>query len=179
MTNSCRWPIVGLIALAALITPAKAAEDLSSFGTPVETTTPARPVAQSKARANKLWSAEVCAEIQRIENVVISGPLHPSDRGMARGGLLMLEQLHCGIDVSEKLAADEAVLENEQRKAQRTYEKNMDAAQRAAERAAAPREPIIIQVPQPAPASSLPDPPATVNCSTTRLGGGMSSTTCR
>ncbi|WP_204316939.1 hypothetical protein, partial [Klebsiella aerogenes] len=71
----------------------------------------------------------------------------------------MLEQLHCGIDVSEKLAADEAVLENEQRKAQRTYEKNMDAAQRAAERAAAPREPIIIQVPQPAPASSLPDPP--------------------
>ncbi|QAU44204.1 hypothetical protein XH91_01750 [Bradyrhizobium guangzhouense] len=99
---------------------------------------------------------------------------------MARGGLLLLEQLHCGIDVSGKFAADQAVLEDEERAAQRAYQENMEAAVRAAERAAsAPREPIIVQVPQASPAPSLPDPPRPLNCFTTRLGGGMSSTSCR
>jgi hypothetical protein len=111
-----------------------------------------------------------------VEKVVISGPLRRTDWGMARGGLLMLEQLHCGIDVSKKMAADQAILDDEQRKAQRDFEENMAAAQRAASR---PQEPIIVQVPQAAPASSLPDPPPTVNCFTNRLGGGMSTTTCR
>ena len=170
--------IKGLIIAGAMIltafTPAKAAEDLSSFGTPVETTGPVHPVAPLK-EASKYWPPQVCAEIQRVEKEVISGA-RPPDRGMYRIGLLMLEQLHCGIDVSKKLAADQALLEGEKRKAQRDFEENMAAAQREASR---PREPIIVQVPQAAPASSLPDPQPTVNCFTNRLGGGMSTTTCR
>jgi hypothetical protein len=51
---------------------------------------------------------------------------------MTRIGLLMLEQLHCGIDVSKKIAADQAVLDEQQRQAQRDYEENMAAAQRTA-----------------------------------------------
>ncbi|OKO69173.1 hypothetical protein AC630_37425 [Bradyrhizobium sp. AS23.2] len=35
---------------------------------------------------------------------------------MFRIGLSMLEQLHCGIDVSKKIAADQAVLDGEQQK---------------------------------------------------------------
>ncbi|WP_342729881.1 hypothetical protein [Bradyrhizobium sp. B117] len=66
---------------------------------------------------------------------------------MTRIGLLMLEQLHCGIDVSKKIAADQAILENVQRKAQGDYEDNMAAARRAASR---PQQPIVVQVPQPA-----------------------------
>jgi len=166
--------IAGAMALVSL-TPAKAAEDLSSFGVPVETTGPVHPAAPLNEPASKRWPAHVCAEIQRVEKVVISGA-RPTDRGMTRIGLLMLEQLHCGIDVSKKIAADQAVLDEEQRKAQRDFQENMAAAQRAASR---PQEPIIVQVPQAAPASSLPDPPPTVNCFTNRLGGGMSTTTCR
>jgi hypothetical protein len=166
--------IAGAMVLASL-TPAKAAEDLSSFGVPVETTGPVHPAAPLNEPASKRWPAHVCAEIQRVEKVVISGA-RPTDRGMTRIGLLMLEQLHCGIDVSKKIAADQAVLDEEQRKAQRDFQENMAAAQRAASR---PQEPIIVQVPQAAPASSLPDPPPTVNCFTNRLGGGMSTTTCR
>jgi hypothetical protein len=66
-----------------------------------------------------------------VEKVVISGA-RPTDRGMTRIGLLMLEQLHCGIDVSKKIAADQAVLDEQQRQAQRDYEENMAAAQRTA-----------------------------------------------
>jgi hypothetical protein len=166
--------IAGAMALVSL-TPAKAAEDLSSFGVPVETTGPVHPAAPLNEPTNKHWPAHVCAEIQRVEKLVISGA-RPTDRGMTRIGLLMLEQLHCGIDVSKKIAADDAVLEDAQRKARRDYEENIAAAQRAASR---PQEPIIVQVPQAAPASALPDPPPTVNCFTNRLGGGMSTTTCR
>jgi hypothetical protein len=162
--------IVGAMALVSL-TPAKAAEDLSSFGTPVESTGPVHPAAEPNH-----WPAHVCAEIQRVEKIVISGPLHPSDRGMARGGLLMLEQLHCGIDVSKKMAADQAAIDDERRKAQRDYDENMAAAQRAASRT---QEPIIVQVPQAAPEPAAPAPPPTLNCFTNRLGGGMSTTTCR
>jgi hypothetical protein len=88
----------------------------------------------------------------------------------------MLEQGHCGIDVSEKFAADQAVLNEERRKAQRDYEENMAAALRAPSQ---PEQPIVVQVPQAAPTSSLPDPPPTVHCFTNRFGGGMSTTTCR
>ncbi len=131
--------IAGAMVLASL-TPAKAAEDLSSFGVPVETTGPVHPAAPLNEPASKRWPAHVCAEIQRVEKVVISGA-RPTDRGMTRIGLLMLEQLHCGIDVSKKIAADQAVLDEEQRKAQRDFQD--------------------------------------VNCFTNRLGGGMSTTTCR
>jgi hypothetical protein len=86
----------------------------------------------------------------------------------------MLEQLHCGIDVSNKMAADEAVLKEEQRKADRDYEESMAAAQSAASRS---QESIIVQVPQAAPADPAPSRP--LNCFTNRLGGGMSTTTCR
>jgi hypothetical protein len=164
--------IVGVLALVSL-TPATAAEDLSSFGEPVEKTGPA--AAQLSEPANRLWPAHVCAEIRRVEKAVISGA-RATDRGMTRIGLLMLEQLHCGIDVSKKIAADQAVLDDERRKAQRDYEENMAAAQRAASR---PQEPIIVQVPQVAPEPTAPAPPPTVNCFTNRLGGGMSTTTCR
>jgi hypothetical protein len=166
-----------LIACAmALVCPAPAnaaGADLSAFGTPVDATVPVVPLPATRNEPpNKNWPAHVCAEIQRVEKVVISGPLRPSDRGMTRLGLLMLEQLHCGIDVSKKMAADEAALEEEQRNADRDYEESMAAAQRAAA-----QEPIIVQVPQAAPAD--PTPPRPLNCFTNRLGGGMSTTTCR
>lgn len=111
---SYRLMIASVIALA-WITPGKTAEDLSSYGVPLEATKPVQPAATPVDP--KRWSAQVCAEILRVEKIIISGPLHPSDRGIARGGLLMLEQLHCGIDVSKKMAADQAVADEEQRKA--------------------------------------------------------------
>jgi hypothetical protein len=149
--------------------------DLSAYGTPVDPTVPvvAPPVTWNEP-TSKHWPAHVCAEIQRVEKVVISGPLRPSDRGMTRLGLLMLEGLHCGIDVRKKMAADQAALEDAQRKAERDYEESMAAAQSAAARS---QEPIIVQVPQAAPAGPAPARP--LNCFTNRLGGGMSTTTCR
>jgi hypothetical protein len=110
-----------------------------------------------------------------MEKIVITG-VRPTDRGMTRLGLLLLEELHCGIDVSKKTAADLAVLDAEQQKSQRDYEENMEAAQRTFSQ---PHEPIIVQVPDEAPAPMPPAPPSTVNCLTTRLRGGMSATSCR
>lgn len=168
--------LAGAMALVSLTsTSAKAAEDLSSFGVPVEKTGSAHPATPLNEPTNKHWPAHVCAEIQRVEKTVISGA-RPTDRGMTRIGLLMLEQLHCGIDVSKTIAADQAVLDDERRKAQRDYEENMAAAHREASR---PQEPIIVQVPQAAPEPASPAPPPTLNCFTNRLGGGMSTTTCR
>jgi hypothetical protein len=166
--------IAGAMALVSPAPANAAGADLSAYGTPVDPTIPAvlLPATRNEP-SNKNWPAHVCAEIQRVEKVVISG-LRPSDRGMTRIGLLMLEQLHCGIDVSKKMAADEAVLKEEQRKADRNYEESMAAAQSAASRS---QEPIIVQVPQAAPAD--PAPPRPLNCFTNRLGGGMSTTTCR
>lgn len=163
--------MMGLISL----TPAMAAEDLSSFGVPIEATGPVLPVAPLNERTSKYWPAHVCAEIERVEKLVISGA-RPTDRGMTRIGLLMLEQLHCGVDVSKKIAADQAILNEAQRKARRDYEENMAAAQSAASR---PQQPIIVQVPQAASKPAFADEPSPVNCLTTRLGGGMSSTSCR
>ena len=166
-----------ILSIGVLIShTAKAAEDLSSFGTPVETTKSMNSNALPIEQTNRRWPAHVCAEIQRAEKVVISGPLRPVDRGIARGGLLMLEQLHCGIDVSKKLAADQTILIDEQQRAQRDYQENMAAAQRASSR---PQEPIVVKIPQAAPTSSSPDPAPPLNCFTTRFGGGMSTTTCR
>jgi hypothetical protein len=167
--------IVGALALMSPAPANAGGPDLSAFGTPVDPTIPVVPLPAARIEPpNKNWPAHVCAEIQRVENVVISGPLRPSDRGMARGGLLMLEQLHCGIDISKKVTADQAILDGERQKAQQDYEENMAAAQSAASRS---REPIIIQVPQTAPADPTPSRP--LNCFTSRLGGGMSTTTCR
>ncbi|SDT11951.1 hypothetical protein SAMN05444158_4454 [Bradyrhizobium canariense] len=161
----------------ASVTAVKAgnAPDLSAYGTPVETIGPVHPVAPLNEPTTKHWPAYVCAEIRRTKNVVISGQ-RPADRGMTRLGLLMLEGLHCGIDVSKKMAADQALLEDAQRKADRDYEESMAAAQRAASRL---EEPIIVQVPQAVPEPAAPAPPPTLNCFTTRLGGGMSTTTCQ
>jgi hypothetical protein len=86
----------------------------------------------------------------------------------------MLEGLHCGIDVRKKMAADQAALEERQQKADRDYEESMAADQGAA---SCSEEPIIVQVPQAAPAD--PAPPRPLNCFTSRLGAGMSTTTCR
>jgi hypothetical protein len=74
------------------------------------------------------------------------------------------------------MAADQAFVDEEQRKARRDYDEGMAAAQREALR---PQEPIIVQVPAAAPEPATPAPSPTVNCFTTRLGGGMSSTSCR
>lgn len=170
--------VAGAIALASA-TSMKAGDapaDLSAYGEPVETAGPERTAAPPNQPSHQRWPAHVCAEIQRVEKVIISGPLRPTDRGLARGGLLMLEQLHCGIDVSKKFAADQAILEEERQKARRDYEENMEAAARAASR---PQEPIIVQVPQQAPAPADTPPPPTVQCFTNRFGGGMSNTTCR
>lgn len=167
-----------IVCAMALVFPAPASAggaDLSAYGTSVDPTVPVLPpTVRLKEATNKHWPAHVCAEIQRVEGIVISGPLRPTDRGMARGGLLMLEQLHCGIDVSKKMAADQAVLDDAQRKAEQDYEESMAAAQSAASRS---QEPIIVQVPQAAPADLTP--PSPLNCFTSRLGGGMSTTTCR
>jgi hypothetical protein len=166
--------IVGVLALIAL-TSAKAAEDLSSLGEPVAKGEATRATSQTNEPANKPWPAHVCAEIQRVEKVVISGA-RPTDRGMTRIGLLMLEQSRCGINVSKKIEADQAVLDDEQRKNQQDYEENIAAAQREALR---PQPSIVIEVPQEPAQSTLPAPSPPVTCLTTRLVGGMSSTSCR
>jgi hypothetical protein len=160
--------IVVTVVMLSLSPLAKAAEDLSRFGTPVD-----GPGAKNtKQTANDGWPPHVCAEIQRVEKIAAAGA-RPSDRGMSRIALLMLEQLHCGIDVSKKIAADQAILDEAQRKAQRDYEESLAAAQQEEYRS---QQPIIVQVPQ-APAQSPPPPP--VNCVTTRFGGGISTTNCR
>ncbi|MBR1236606.1 hypothetical protein [Bradyrhizobium sp. AUGA SZCCT0182] len=159
-----------VVALTLLfLSPARAAEDLSRFGTPVD-----EPRVQATSRGG--WTADVCEEIKRVEKLV-SEDARPVDRGMLRYGLLHLEMKHCGIDVSKKLAADQAALEEIRRQSGREFEENMAAAQRQATR---PQRPIIVQVPQGSSGqSSLPDPSPPVNCLTTRLGGGMSTTSCR
>lgn len=119
------------------------------------------------------WPAHVCAEIQREEKVLIAG-MQPSERGKYRLGLLTLEGLHCGIDVSKKMDADQAAIEEAHRKVQREYDEMLDAVQSAASRGP---DSIIVQVPQAAPAD--PAPPRPLNCFTNRLGGGTSTTTCR
>jgi hypothetical protein len=76
--------IAGTIALASVtLVKAGDAPDLSAYGTPVETTGPVHPAAPSNEPMNRHWPANVCAEIQRVEKIVISGPLRPTDRGMA------------------------------------------------------------------------------------------------
>jgi len=160
--------IVGALTMLSLAS-AKAAEDLSGFGIPVD-----GQRAQATSRGG--WTADVCAEIQRVEKMV-SEDARPIDRGMLRYGLLHLEMKHCGIDISKKLAADQAALEEIRRQSGREFDENMAAAQREASR---PPQPIIVQVPQGSSGqSSLPDPSPPVNCLTTRLGGGMSTTSCR
>jgi hypothetical protein len=148
--------------------------DLSAYGTPVD---PAAPVVSMPTKrnetTNKNWPAHVCAEIQRVETSTASG-FGPDIRGISRIGLLTLEARHCGIDVSKKMDADQAAMEDAHRASQRSWDDIMDAAQSAASRS---QEPIIVQVPQAAPADPAPSRP--LNCFTSRLGGGMSTTTCR
>jgi hypothetical protein len=161
--------IVGALTLS--LASAKAAEDLSGFGIPVDV-----PGAKStKHTTGGGWAAGVCAEIQRVEKMVIE-EARPVDRGMLRFGLLTLEMKHCGIDISKKLAADQAALEEVRRQSNQEFEENLAAARREASR---PQQPIIVQVPQAPARSSLPDPSPPVSCFTTRLGGGMSTTSCR
>jgi hypothetical protein len=64
----------------------------------------------------------------------------------------MLEPLHRDFDVSKKIAADQAGLDEKQQRARRDFEENMITARRAASR---PREPIIVQVRQAAPEPEL------------------------
>lgn len=163
--------IVGTLTMLSLAS-AKAAEDLSRFGVPVD-----EPGAKTDKQTTRgSWAADVCAEIQRVEKLVIQDA-RPVDKGMLRFGLLTLEMKHCGIDISKKLAADQAALEKVRRQSDREFEENMAAAQREASR---PQESIIVQTPQAPEQLSLPDPPRPpVNCLTTRLGGGMSATSCR
>jgi hypothetical protein len=162
--------IVGALTLLSL-SPAKAAEDLSGFGIAVD-----GPGAKTTKQTTKGgWAADVCAEIQRVEKMVIEDA-RPVDRGMLRYGLLILEIKHCGIDISKKFAADQAALEEVRRQSNQEFEENLAAARRETSR---PQQPIIVQVPQAPAQSSLPDPSPPVSCFTTRLGGGMSTTSCR
>lgn len=170
-----------LIACAvALVSPRANAggADLSAYGTPVDPTVPVIPrlLAAPNEPPNKNWPAHVCAEIQRVETSTASG-FGPDIRGISRIGLLTLEARHCGIDVSKKMDADQAAMEDAHRASQRSWDDITDAAQRAA--SSGSREPIILQVPQAAPEPTVSAPPAPLNCFTTRLGGGSSSTTCR
>jgi len=145
-------------------------QDLSGFGVKVEGAT------GGATRAFKGdWTPAICAEIQRMEKMVTEDA-RPADRPMLRIGLLFLQQKHCGIDISAKLAADQKVLDDAKGRADRDYERSMEAAARAAA-TPAPSPTIVIQsAPTP---SSLPDPSPHINCTTTRLGGGMSTTSCR
>jgi hypothetical protein len=166
-----------IVCTMALVSPALAnagGADLSAYGTPVDTSVAVVPRrAIPNEPSNKNWPAHVCAEIQREEKTLIAG-MQPSERGKFRLGLLTLEGLHCGIDVSKKMDADQVAMEEAHRKAQREYDEILGAAQSAASTS---QEPDIVQVPQAAPAD--PAPPRTLNCFTSRLGGGMSTTACR
>jgi hypothetical protein len=174
--KSKEWLIACAMVLISLVPAAAGGLDLSTYGTPVDAAMPVvAPLTSRNEPANKNWPAHVCAEIQRVEGIAVSGPLAPTDRGTARGGLLLLEQLHCGIDVSRKMAADRAVLEQERQRAGQAFEDNMEAAAHAFRY----REPVIVQVPQADPEPAAPAPTRTMNCLTSRLGGGMSTTTCR
>ena len=145
--------IVGALTLS--LASAKAAEDLSGFGIPVDV-----PGAKStKQTTGGGWAADVCAEIQRVEKMVIEDA-RPVDRGMLRFGLLTLEMKHCGIDISNKLAADQAALEEIRRQSGREFDENMAAAQREESR---PPQPIIVQVPQGSSGPSSPPQRVTHN----------------
>jgi hypothetical protein len=160
--------------LVSLVPATAGPPDLSAYGTPVDPTVPVVPLPATRNEpTNKNWPAHVCAEIQREEKALIAG-MQPSERGKFRLGLLTLEGLHCGIDVSKKMDADQVAMEEAHRKAQREYDEMLAAAQSDASPS---QEPIIVQVPQAAPAD--PAPPRPLNCFTTRFGGGISSTTCR
>lgn len=164
--------IVGIVTLAWVASANAGGPDLSAYGTLVDR---APPMHEAKT-ASGHWPTHVCAEIQRVEASIASG-FGPESRGISRIGLLTLEGRHCGIDVSKKMDADQAAMLDAHRASQRGLDDIMDAAQRAA--SSAPREQIIVNVPQaaPEPAPALPAPP--VNCLTTHLGGGMSATNCR
>ena len=139
----------GLILL--LLSSSSLAQDLSEFGVKVEGAT------GSATRALKGdWTPAVCAEIQRMEKMVTEDA-RPSDRPLLRIGLLFLQQKHCGIDISAKLAADQKILEQDEARAKQSYQENMEAASRAAS--------------SPAPAPSL-------HCITRRLPSGAVSTDC-
>ena len=70
--------IVVTVVMLSLSPLAKAAEDLSRFGTPVD-----GPGAKNtKQTANDGWPPHVCAEIQRVEKIAAAGA-RPSDRGMS------------------------------------------------------------------------------------------------
>jgi hypothetical protein len=77
---------------------------------------------------------------------------------------------------SKKFAADEAALEEVRRQSNREFEENLAAARREASRSTGANH---LQVPQAPAQSSLPDPSPPVSCFTTRLGGGVSATSCR
>lgn len=153
--------------LTLLLSPASAEVDLSQFGTPVEQA----PAPNRTAKSG--WSPGVCADILRMERMVTEDA-RPTDRGMLRIGLLLLQQQHCGVDIRAKVAADQRVLDEAQRKSQQRFQENIEAAARAATPPPAPS--VVIQVPQ---ASSAPDPTPSIHCFTTRLGGGMSTTNCQ
>lgn len=162
--------------LVSLVPATAGGPDLSAYGTPVDPTVPVVPLPTTRNEpANKNWPAHVCAEIQRVETSTASG-FGPDIRGISRLGLLTLEGRHCGIDVSKKMDADQAAMEDAHRASQRSWDDIMDAAQSAASR---DQDPIIVEVPQAASEPAAPAPPRTLNCLTSRLGGGISTTNCR
>lgn len=164
-------PFPTALTLLIFFTPALG-QDLSGFGVRVE-----GGATRSVTHASKGdWTPAVCVEIQRMEKLVTEGA-RPTDRPLLRVGLLFLQQKHCGVDVSAKLAADQKVLDDAKGQADRDFEQNMEAAARAA--ATPPPSPTIVIQSAPAPSSSLPDPSPSINCTTTRLGGGISTTNCR
>ena len=145
-------------------------QDLSGFGVKVE------GAVGATTRAPKGdWPPAVCAEIQRMEKM-LTEDARPTDRPLLRIGLLFMQREHCGVDISAKLAADQKVLDDAKGRADRDYEQSMEAAARAA--ATPPPSPTIVIQSAPAP-SSLPDPSPPINCTTTRLGGGILATSCR
>lgn len=162
--------ILVILPLLFCFSPSWGQEDLSGFGIKVEPA-PARASRTTKAE----WTSAVCADVQRMETA-IAEDARPADRPFLRIGLLFLQQKHCGIDVSAKLAADQQILDGAKEQADRDYRRSMEAATRAA---ATPPPSATINI-QPAQApSSLPDPAPRVTCTTTRLGGGVSTTNCR
>lgn len=140
----------GLILL--VFSSAPLAQDLSEFGEKVEAVT----VNPAKRTSKGNWTRAACTDVQRMEKMITEGA-RPTDRPFLRMGLLFLQQEHCGIDVSAKLAADQKILDDEKRQADRDFKQNMEAASRAA---------------------SSPPPAPSMHCLTRRLPNGAVSTDC-
>jgi hypothetical protein len=63
------------------------------------------------AQAGDRWPAAVCSEIARVRTVIEVDITSPARRAQGRLALLILQEMHCGIDTRPLQAADIALLD--------------------------------------------------------------------